>query len=434
MKPKSLLHSLILGLLFLLISVSNGSLFAQARIVMGSGGVYMKLSGGTSALPIYLVSDNPATTAFSYCNGACGTPAPVFPATGATSWIISEGDYNYIQWNAGATNASYVFPFGYSTSVPAPVAYIPFTFNKTVGTASVSVATFHSASNNAPIPAGIVEGTRGTFAGDVIDRWWRINAAGATADMTFSYPAVENTLAATNTDAIQPQRWNGTYWDAPVGTGSAAVTSGVGTVNSGSINQFSPWVLSRGSKPLPVEWLSVSSECVGMNVVIRWSTASEENADFFTVERSSDGATFDPIKNVRASGNSSTVKNYSAVDPDPLSGITYYRIRETDFNGESFLSKQITSNGCSSDISISVYPNPALPSSGLNVGVVGAKGEEVLIVVTDMLGREFYSKVTVIEDNQQTIAIDPTDQLAAGVYTIIATSNDNIQKKKLVVQ
>ena len=460
MKPKFFLHSLILGLLFLLISVGNNSLFAQARLVINNtSAVYMRMNGGTKTIPIYLVVDNAATNAIT-----CGSAGAVCPASGSLSWIISEGQYNYVKWRQVLATTN-VVPFG---SLVASNYYLPVTIAKSTGAADLTVSTWGTAASNNLPWADISDDIFGTptaavtnmtcpslgsgvdgSAQAVVDRWWDIYSGGvaATANITLNYMGAENTLqAGDNSATASLQHWTGTEWNNGQGgaygtvtteVSSTALTTGAGphAVTFNGITQYTPFVIgSGGIHPLPVTWLSVSSECVGMDVVIRWSTASEENADFFTVERSSDGAPFDPIKNVRASGNSSTVKNYSAVDPDPLSGITYYRIRETDFNGESFLSKQITSNGCSSDISISVYPNPALPTSGLNMVVSGAKDAEVLIVVTDMLGREFYSKVVVIEDDQQTIAIDPTHQLAAGVYTVVASSNDNIQKRKIVVQ
>jgi hypothetical protein len=184
--------------------------------------------------------------------------------------------------------------------------------------------------------------------------------------------------------------------------------------------------------PLPVTWLDLSADCDNNDAIVKWSTASEQNADYFTVERSLDGTNFSTLGKVQASGNTTTIKNYSYTDADAPNTNTYYRIRETDYNGQYSFSGQITVNGCGTKGELGVYPNPSLGS--FNVAITGSKDEEVVILVVDMLGQEFYSKVTVLSSDQEVIAIDPTSKLAAGVYTVIATSKDEIIKKKIVIQ
>ena len=58
----------------------------------------------------------------------------------------------------------------------------------------------------------------------------------------------------------------------------------------------------------------------------------------------------------------------------------------------------------------------------------------MLIVVKDLLGQEFYSQVILLSNDTEAFAIDPSGKLAAGVYFVVATSNDAIYKKKLVIK
>jgi hypothetical protein len=445
-----------LPLIVLTIVVLNVELVnAQARIVMGTtSAVYMRMSGGTQTTPICLVVDNAAATAFT-----CGAAGAACPSSGSVSWVVSEGQYNYVVWR-GITTTSYLIPLGTTT---ATTSYLPVTFNKTSGAVdNLVISTWTSGSNNVPW-AGISDDLLGAQVpavtnmdcaaigydgsiGAVIDRWWDIDASAATttASVTFSYRGSENTLTVSPTGTLAAQHWTGSAWNDGKGgaQGTKTTTGQVGgttaatvyTATVAGLTQFTPYILVTDVAPLPVSWLDVSARCNQGDATIKWSTATEQNADFFTVERSADGTIFSGIDNIQASGNSNTVKKYSYIDSDPLPGTSYYRVKETDFNGASMLSSQIVNEDCSSGIEISVFPSPALPSTGLHVVVSGVKDSEVLIVVTDMLGRDFYSKITLISSEEEVIAIDPSHTLAAGVYTVIASSNDQIQKRKIVIQ
>src|ERR1051326_3553894 len=115
---------------FLFSSLYFSSLFSQNNALVLNGG-FVTLSGGTSSTPIYLVINQTSTSGITRTGGH----------------IISESDYNFVKWNAGSTNGSYVYPFGYSTT-----DYIPFTFNKTSGNANVVVSTYETGNPNTPLP------------------------------------------------------------------------------------------------------------------------------------------------------------------------------------------------------------------------------------------------------------------------------------------
>lgn len=296
-------------------------------------GAYITMSSGTVASPIYLVINQPN----------------VLGITRTTGWIISEGDGNFVKWNCGATNASYVFPFGVSTT-----DYIPFTFNKTAGATNIYVSTYGTINDNTTWSStvtnmGSVWG--GSAIGSVIDRWWRVNATGNTADMTFSYKASENTTTTTPTGLTKSQEWdvvNG--WLAPTGSGSAGVIAGVGTVNSGSTTSFSAnqivWILSRDANPLPIELISFNGYCNTNTVILKWSTSSETNNNFFTVEKSNNGISFDQIGTINGSGNSTSNNNYSFIDYNPYDGVGYYRLKQTDYDGNSEYFNIVSVSSC----------------------------------------------------------------------------------------
>ncbi|MEO1418628.1 MAG: hypothetical protein AAFW00_25340 [Bacteroidota bacterium] len=97
-------------------------------------------------------------------------------------------------------------------------------------------------------------------------------------------------------------------------------------------------------KNLPVEWLFFEAEPVAGATQLKWATSSEQNADYFNVERSIDGTFFTSLGTVRAAGNSQTVQNYKFTDENVnnIKGQTiYYRLKQVDFNGANEYSQVV---------------------------------------------------------------------------------------------
>ncbi len=93
--------------------------------------------------------------------------------------------------------------------------------------------------------------------------------------------------------------------------------------------------LINAQPALPIKISDFSLESEKDGVTIRWTTASESNNDYFTVERMIPERSFEAIGTVSGAGNSSVLRNYDFIDQDPFSGINYYRLKQTDFDGGS---------------------------------------------------------------------------------------------------
>jgi hypothetical protein len=123
------------------------------------------------------------------------------------------------------------------------------------------------------------------------------------------------------------------------------------------------WVLGGGAtlncSVLPIELLDFTAEARNDRVDLQWSTSSESNNSFFTVERSRDARSFEPIQVVPGAGNSSTTRYYLASDFEPLPGIAYYRLRQTDFDGKFTFSEPVAVRYRESVKSLFLVPNPA---------------------------------------------------------------------------
>ena len=110
-------------------------------------------------------------------------------------------------------------------------------------------------------------------------------------------------------------------------TANGATSGGPGTITSGPANPYTT------PTPLPVKLSSFSAQIIDNSVQLKWVTSSEINNDFFTIEQSSDGAEFLEIATVLGAGNSTTELNYSYSDDKPMIGGSYYRLSQTDFDG-----------------------------------------------------------------------------------------------------
>jgi hypothetical protein len=103
------------------------------------------------------------------------------------------------------------------------------------------------------------------------------------------------------------------------------------------MTSFSTFTINGSSAPntaLPVEFLFFTASLNNQKqVVLNWATASELNNDFFTIERSVDGLTWEVVDLVNGSGTTSLRNDYSTIDPRPYSGLSYYRLKQTDFDG-----------------------------------------------------------------------------------------------------
>ena len=108
---------------------------------------------------------------------------------------------------------------------------------------------------------------------------------------------------------------------------------------------------------LPIKLIRFNAEINSNNVELFWSTASEINNDFFTLEKSKDGINWSAFAEQPGAGNSNTILNYKGLDYNPYQGVSYYRLKQTDFDGKFEYSNIISIKNINKS-SISISPNP----------------------------------------------------------------------------
>ena len=108
---------------------------------------------------------------------------------------------------------------------------------------------------------------------------------------------------------------------------------------------------------LPISLLSFYATSRNNKIHLIWITASEQDNNYFSIEKSGDGVNFEVESIIAGAGNSTSELQYSFDDLFPIAGVNYYRLRQTDYNGGYSLSKTIAVN-VMEDEPIYIYPNP----------------------------------------------------------------------------
>lgn len=215
----------------------------------------------------------------------------------------------------------------------------------------------------------------------------------------------------------------------------ATLNTGANTMTKTGISARGEFILSNPVTPLPIELINFSANQNEDKVDLYWTTATEINNDYFTIEKTKDFVNYESVSTIDGADNSTTIINYQTKDNTPYRGISYYRLKQTDFNGDYTYSPLVAVDFKSNtEFSFDLYPNP---SSGDNVNLLlnGSKDQEVLVVVYDINGKESYSKVVITSDDGGNVyAIDPSNKLSPGVYLVTATSNQSIFSKRMIVK
>jgi len=182
------------------------------------------------------------------------------------------------------------------------------------------------------------------------------------------------------------------------------------------------------STALPINLIEFKAKAAGGKVDLTWSTASETNNKYFTVERSKNGIDFTSVLQQNGSGNSSQINKYSATDFDPISGTSYYRLRQTDFDGKSTTSGTQAISILKKEELLTISPNPVE-----NVVTFGlSSGSRILkLNITGIDGKQMLTASgTIAEVNALVNA--KIKSFAAGIYIVKLTDEDKIYHQKLI--
>ncbi len=220
-------------------------------------------------------------------------------------------------------------------------------------------------------------------------------------------------------------RWNGSAWE---NAGQSTITPlSPGNITSELVSSFSPFTFGSLSVPLnilPVELINFNAKVMNTNQVrLDWETVSEINNDYFIVERSKNSESWEEVVRANGAGNSSTTLFYNTIDDNPYVGISYYRLKQVDFDGEYSYSELRSVNiDKLNDASISIYPNPTR-------NIVTIKSSSLVKIkelrIYNNLGQDVTANVNFKKFNESHVLFDLVN-LPRGIYTL--KTNNTINK------
>ena len=182
---------------------------------------------------------------------------------------------------------------------------------------------------------------------------------------------------------------------------------------------------------LPVELVSFCGKNCGSENHLEWSTASEINNDFFTVERSTDGIHFQFIDNVSGAGSSNFLHNYNYADRSLCGhGSFYYRLKQTDYDGSSEFLNVIFVSAALNNVLLNTYFDPL--SHTLSVETYFEEAGEYQFAVMDACGRAVYNNQEIAVKGKNAFYV-PLTLFSNGVYFIkVSGKNISLQSKFVI--
>ena len=195
---------------------------------------------------------------------------------------------------------------------------------------------------------------------------------------------------------------------------------------------------SSSSTTLPIELLYFKAKFNSDHVDFDWATAAEINNDYFTIERSQDGKNFEQVLRKPGSGNTTTKIEYTGIDDAPLKGISYYRLKQTDYDGKFvYFPAKAVENGTSAKNAANaeiktIGPNPFKDNFNINYSI--AQQGEVEIQISNSSGQLVYKETVNADKGFNTYSFTDMQGLPPGIYIVNLISNGEAVTKKLIKQ
>jgi hypothetical protein len=178
-------------------------------------------------------------------------------------------------------------------------------------------------------------------------------------------------------------------------------------------------IVPTASIVLPIELLSFKATLKNNVVELHWQTATETNNDYFVIERSVDGKTWESIDTIKGAGNSSNVLNYANNDDNPLSGTSYYRLKQVDFDKNFSYSDIAVVNFDGIKIE-ALFPNPS--EGSFNLVMKSSIEASIDLTIYNAIGQMIKTQAMHITKGANTLHVQ--FEAANGKYLITVKSTD----------
>lgn len=220
-------------------------------------------------------------------------------------------------------------------------------------------------------------------------------------------------------------------------SGSAAiltsVTSAVSPDNYGNTTSDHYPVLTRfafDDAMLPIKLESFAAMPKGNRVDLKWTTLSELQNDYFTVEKSVNGTDFTAVKKVKSKGDAKTKQHYAEVDMNPSNGVSYYRLKQTDVNGSYTYSAVVPVSLSLKDNGVKIAPNPVSNTVSLSYPSVS---NGLQVTVSSVIGQKILSATGNMQ-RINSLLNAKLPSMAKGIYLIMLNDEGKVFTVKLLKQ
>jgi carboxypeptidase T len=167
---------------------------------------------------------------------------------------------------------------------------------------------------------------------------------------------------------------------------------------------------------LPVHFISFTGQLQADGTVrLDWSAITDEMHDHFEVEKSTNGIEFTSL------GNGPSAAPYWKIDPAPLPGNNFYRIKQFDSDGSISYSQTIVVRYEPSIIT-SVFPNPV--TSTINVRINTITSGQYTVSIADATGRILYEEKVATGESGKTVSFNVAHHTSQ-VYIITVRNRKN---------
>jgi hypothetical protein len=285
--------------------------------------------------------------------------------------------------------------------------------------------------NTSDIPAGI-QGR--------LSRVWRVSEVNSTGtavnvgitDIQFDLSMLDGPITASDLRLLIDDDGDGIFNEAGTIQISGALELACGNylfagVAGGSLtngDRFTIGTINLSQTPLPISLLSFTGKAIDGDAHLRWTTATELNNDFFTVERSQNGKNFLAVGEVKGAGTTRMLQQYQFIDPFVPFGRIYYRLKQTDFDGQYTYSNVIAVENEPSGLKLIAIPNPLSQGQQLKLRITHTEPVDLknsYLAVFDLAGKKV--DVTATSDDSGQILLDFTHSQASGIYIISIRSS-----------
>jgi hypothetical protein len=262
--------------------------------------------------------------------------------------------------------------------------------------------------------------------------YWTLDRTNGSSNVAVTLSWNTTSCGVTNLGDLLVARWNGSMWKDH-GNGGTTGNTTAGTVSSSSaISNFSPFTLSSSTSenPLPVNLVSFTATPQEREVLVEWTTVSETNNEYFSIESSNDAINFHEIARIPGAFNSNTIITYKELDKNPFPGVSYYRLKQVDYDGETMFSKiAVVNMPIITEADLVICPNPV-------VNIMDVRLDPFLfhspsIEIRDISGKLIQSYQVTQIDVQKPFRID-LNELPQGMYFLQVSEQGYSISKRLV--